>query len=625
MSQNKKVLILCLTAIPILFSACGRLEVQKSASLEEPSMTSDPLYSSSTTLASADLVVRSMAAELFPMDLRLNADFKISSSQVLSLPEGAVFDFKTRHLLWIPKTGQAGEHVAQIQFFGESGETAIVEARITVNTTPLTAGPPATYRDGDVGYIFIHGKTDENLCHDSTGLKRYWRHGDDVIAPDKENRLLACYDGRQDVVSESKKVAQQILNAKCGRFNRCIVVAHSMGGLMIEHILTHTRNPVATDRYPEWFSERRDLFQKVKDRTLMVVSLASAAGGSKVADIVINPSRQNISNQAIGIVARAFGEKNDAAKNLVPDFSSTYVAPMNEDPEVPFFMVAGFSKKILKGTYDYAKAITGNLFFDKHGDKKKYFNGDIDYMRLDRIAEFGSRSDGLVSFRSACGVRSRSDANGPGYDDSMQSQLDYCFKAPKKPNHYPWFTINLNHSLITGPTSACHYTANTCDPQFPQGPRAGFRGLSAAETVRRLLTGSLTSGDAEALTMPSVFRLDFYRAYNPDLARLSNERLIEHWISHGIAEGRRASPDFDIEFYRAFYPDLSQLRSRDLLWHFNRYGIAEGRWGAAELDPQIFDAAFYRSSYSDLQLFTDYQLKKHWVLYGYAEGRKGSP
>lgn len=80
---------------------------------------------------------------------------------------------------------------------------------------------------------------------------------------------------------------------------------HSMGGLMLEHMFTHIRAPSSKDREPDFY-KHRDLYAQVHKKVLFVVAVASAAGGSKVADII-------------------------------------------EDPGAPFFMVAGYSSNMLGG------------------------------------------------------------------------------------------------------------------------------------------------------------------------------------------------------------------------------------------------------------------------------------
>ena len=92
------------------------------------------------------------------------------------------------------------------------------------------------------------------------------------------------------------------------------------------------------------------------------------------------------------------------------------------------------------------------------------------------------------------------------------------------------------------------------------------------------------------------FDVDFYRANNPDLARLKGDRrLLEHYRRYGRDEGRFPTmdkarehfqarnralpPDFDMNAYRALNPDLQKACSTDWQYelHYLNYGFSEGR------------------------------------------------
>ncbi len=468
-----------IAALVVVFGNCSRVDF-KTNSLSSKSAVID-------------------GRELLP--LTLNLGFAVDPEmKAFDLPTGAIYDKESQRVLWIPQRHQAGHH--QIIFDSpRSGVFRLNLAIASVADEDLASGPPAGYQDDEVGYIFIHGKGQRDGCNSDKRLREYWQGGDGVIAPDPKLRTLVCYDGRKDVSTEGPAVARQILTANCGKFNKCVVVTHSMGGLMIEHILLHAREATTSDTRKKFY-DHAELYQKVREKTLFVISIASAAGGSKVADLVENPgSHRDIEQMVAGLISRWVGEKNDATNNLVPEFASREVAPMSEDPGVPIYMVAGFSKKILNSL---GESLSGLLGFKNWSSNKreKYFNKNMDLAMLDRLVKFQSRSDGLVDFRSACGIQSDRKGDGPGNNSDLDENFEYCQRSPKKPNHFVWFAINLNHERIaTNLESPCRWEHNPCEAYFPDPARQTlkrrneFDQKSAVRIIRTLLTKRQESTD----------------------------------------------------------------------------------------------------------------------------------
>jgi glycosyltransferase involved in cell wall biosynthesis len=88
---------------------------------------------------------------------------------------------------------------------------------------------------------------------------------------------------------------------------------------------------------------------------------------------------------------------------------------------------------------------------------------------------------------------------------------------------------------------------------------------------------------------------DFYRAWYPDLAKLSDQQLLAHWLLHGSQEGR-------LPTFKAL------LKKMGLEDDFD--------------ETQPFDAAFYADYYTDLgDLHRDLQLHAHYAIAGKKEGR----
>lgn len=136
-----------------------------------------------------------------------------------------------------------------------------------------------------------------------------------------------------------------------------------------------------------------------------------------------------------------------------------------------------------------------------------------------------------------------------------------------------------------------------------------------------------------------LLREEYYRNAYPDLASLSDERLLSHWLKNGYSEGRYGSEahkaeyvngvKLDIDFYRQQYPDVAELDDEHLLRHWYTQGYLEGRHAnqAHQAERErglILDIAFYRKAYPDVAELPDQEAIKHWYLHGYQEGRSAS-
>ncbi|MEZ4744235.1 MAG: hypothetical protein R3B45_17595 [Bdellovibrionota bacterium] len=395
------------------------------------------------------------------------------------LPKGAYIDTSSEKLYWLPTIEQQGSYSGLIPLYG-------IQRKIFLNIEHknFRQGPPSNFRDGDVGYILVHGKGID-YCADPEGLEDYWRQSKNALSPDQSYLKVVCYDGTKRVADTALSVAQQIQKANCGRFNKCIVVTHSMGGLMLEHMMIYSRSPRENEKYPEYFNNREE-YLKAKEKILFVVSIASAAGGSKAAELLLRSSEQSTIQELIGKISAKFEDKNDAARNLLVDIATTEVAPINEDPGVIFFMVPGFSKELAKQVGDILGTSDENPF--------DVFNGDNEIAALDRVVHYSSRSDGLVSFRSACGIADSDVDAGPGWKASLEEQFQYCLNSQKKPSHFVWFLTNLNHSKNRWAEKACKAGGNECEIYFPNYNQRTFiretrlNGRSATMAIRYLLT-----------------------------------------------------------------------------------------------------------------------------------------
>jgi hypothetical protein len=420
--------------------------------------------------------------ELSEIQAQAIAPSQAASYSLARAPAGVSYEASSGKLLWIPQRGQAGSY--SVVLASASGPS--VSAPITVaavDDSQLALGPPP-FAHGDIGYIFIHGATNEDLCAKPADLLAYWLSSPSDIEPQAALRTLACYNGGDHVAAVAPLVAQEIVSAPCGRFNKCILITHSMGGLVAEFISLHARAARAGDPDPSLFAPSA-LYQQAKAKLLYAISLSSAAGGSKVADILQNPQQFEVDQATVGEIANIVGANDGAYQDLTVANSAGVFAPIGQDPGIPFFMFAGFSVKIdgtVAGAADTLLTLVGA------GDPT-VFNGDSDMTFLDSVALPGSRGDGLVDFRSACGVASANTDDGPGYAATLAQQFQYCATAPKKPNHFPWAAINLNHFLTPGsPPGQCLDSANPCVSYVFRGGamqrQGSFDAMTPAQIIR---------------------------------------------------------------------------------------------------------------------------------------------
>lgn len=372
------------------------------------------------------------------------------------LPPGAKFDATTGLLLWLPKHGQAGTHDLE---FRDSIGFVRLRLRLKIEPAPasiLEGGPTDGAAHGDVGFVFIHGMGPVDRCADQAELAAYWESTPTVIGRNGPVKV-ACYDARVAAEAAAIAVAQQIVDADCGALDRCILVAHSMGGLVAEFILTHDREARDEDPEPALF-EKAELFARAKERVLSVIAIGSAAGGSRVADALASQNSNSVSSW-VGHAARVIGQGTEASKSVTTVRATQVLSPVTADPGVPIYLVPAYS---VQTSWEWDPWFGGFLGGIIGSVPMKVFQGDRYLAALDAIVLPNSRGDGLVEFRGACGVSSADPHAGPGYSAPLSAQLDYCAKSPKRPNRHLWFLSNINHMWVQTPWSNCGNSDNPC-------------------------------------------------------------------------------------------------------------------------------------------------------------------
>ena len=104
--------------------------------------------------------------------------------------------------------------------------------------------------------------------------------------------------------------------------------------------------------------------------------------------------------------------------------------------------------------------------------------------------------------------------------------------------------------------------------------------------------------------LEALFPYHFYRSLRPDLDRLDDRKLIEHFCTNGLKEGIRLEDGVEMQyavralrhvfpysFYRRLCPDLTDLDDESLLLYFCRNGFDQ-RIDLSEESVQSFAGSF---------------------------------
>lgn len=148
----------------------------------------------------------------------------------------------------------------------------------------------------------------------------------------------------------------------------------------------------------------------------------------------------------------------------------------------------------------------------------------------------------------------------------------------------------------------------------------------------------LENGISEGRQASPVFDPVYYVEHSPDLkAAFGNNYMqaYEHFISGGYKEPRASSSEYCGNDYRNNYEDLANMTPEALMKHYLEFGRNEKRQAIGEkpivftgVQAVLFDTKYYADNNSDLKNtygYNDRELKKHWLEYGIKEGRKASP
>ncbi|GFE70941.1 hypothetical protein [Chroococcus sp. FPU101] len=158
-------------------------------------------------------------------------------------------------------------------------------------------------------------------------------------------------------------------------------------------------------------------------------------------------------------------------------------------------------------------------------------------------------------------------------------------------------------------------TVNLLDVNYYRQANSDLTNL----TNEQLVDHFLTTGINENRSFSRLVDLSFYRASNPDIASFSNAELSSHLSNSGVQEGRRFSQFVDLNFYGLANPDLASLNNEQRFDHINSFGLNEGR-----IFSQFVDLNFYRFANSDIAALNNTQIFDHLRNNGLREGRQFS-
>ena len=120
----------------------------------------------------------------------------------------------------------------------------------------------------------------------------------------------------------------------------------------------------------------------------------------------------------------------------------------------------------------------------------------------------------------------------------------------------------------------------------------------------------------------AAFDTMVYRDRNPDLAGMTDDELLDHWLNHGIDEGRGSSPVLDLGFYLNNNEDLKNLYGNDYrkaYEHFINHGYKEKRKSSA-----LFDGKYYTEHYPEAEEKYGEDYMRHYVEHGILAGHRAS-
>lgn len=248
-----------------------------------------------------------------------------------------------------------------------------------------------------------------------------------------------------------------------------------------------------------------------------------------------------------------------------------------------------------------------NLFI-RQGDPLQILEGAKTWLnRCNSIILRGI--DVPIGHRSKCAQFLSSNGFSPAEDDNpsiwipqvMEIKASYLNKLQNSVsallNQFSYQSLHPHLIGLTADEVLAHWMAS---PDFIDGANQLFKLLrmSSREFYE------IPEDDPCMKALEALFPYHFYRSLRPDLDRLDDRKLIEHFCTNGLKEGIRLEDGVEMQyavralrhvfpysFYRRLCPDLTDLDDESLLLYFCRNGLDQ-RIDLSEESVQSFAGSF---------------------------------
>ncbi len=281
--------------------------------------------------------------------------------------------------------------------------------------TPVVLFDASMPKYGDSAFSSFWEKQDES----------YWNYYKNTLLPGNKGRVVSIPWSSKDrlnkgiVRSVAERIKAEMAKGLCA--NKCVMITHSTGGLVADHLLSS-----ALDSRGSSYD-----YSEIASKVVVVIDLASAAGGSEVGalarDVAYGVGCSNIITQKImgfifkGVNCGAGEDSIGVTNDLVP----TRARQLNgsQSTYTPTLMVAG------EGTAAWFGPITHLIL--------------------------PGNDDSVVAMHSTCG------SNSPAAVDSCSATMKpngelAKVSAPKGlyAAHYPWIMTGEEHNdMVKGKAS----------------------------------------------------------------------------------------------------------------------------------------------------------------------------
>ncbi len=208
------------------------------------------------------------------------------------------------------------------------------------------------------------------------------------------------------------------------------------------------------------------------------------------------------------------------------------------------------------------------------------------------------------------GLKIRNATDGGKYPDG--SICDY-YSVIRESKNKGFPGIIVEHGFITGSQDA----PRLADANF-------LHSLGVADATGIAQYFGLSKKGFTLNNIKGAFDASYYKKQYADVATLTDQQALNHYLNCGVYEGRQGSPCFNYQYYKQHCSDLASSFGNDAklyIKHFLEHGMDEGRQAS-----ENFNVYSYRNQYEDLRKGYKNNLRAYYLHYcehGYDEGRNG--